>query len=47
MILLVTLAVPMDGSLAMRSWRAHRPIDNFAPEDAMLPRYPAEKSGLW
>jgi hypothetical protein len=24
-----------------------RPIDNTAPDDAMSPRYTAEKSGLW
>ncbi len=25
----------------------HRPIDKRPAEDAMLPRYIAEKSGLW
>ena len=26
---------------------ANGPIDKRAAKDAMLPRYPAEKSGLW
>lgn len=24
-----------------------RPVDNMAPDDALSPRYTAEKSGLW
>jgi hypothetical protein len=35
------------GRLGSGSKHILRPIDNTAPEDAMSPRYTAEKSGLW
>jgi hypothetical protein len=33
--------------LASSSQHADGPIDKRAADDAMFPRYPAEKSGLW
>jgi hypothetical protein len=33
--------------LAASPRHANGPIDKRAAKDAMLPRYPAEKSGLW
>jgi hypothetical protein len=34
-------------ALASSARHANGPIDKRAAKDAMLPRYPAEKSGLW
>jgi hypothetical protein len=34
-------------ALATSPRHANGPIDKRAAKDAMLPRYPAEKSGLW
>ena len=41
----IAVRVGIDQKFGME--RILRPIDKWAPEDAMLPRYTAEKSGLW